>query len=85
MIMLIMMKEYQWIVTNPNLLGGKPAVRGTRISVALVLQCLAEGMTPEEIASDYPGFPAEAVPEVLRFAAKQTDKPIKADDPDVAA
>ena len=78
------MEKYQWIVVNPNLLGGKPTVKGTRISVALVLQCLAEGMSAEDIASDYPGFPAEAVPEVLKFASKQTDKPLPV-DPNVAA
>jgi uncharacterized protein (DUF433 family) len=78
------MAQFNWIVINPNLLGGKPAVRGTRISVALVLQCLAEGMTAAEIAADYPGFPAEAVPEVLHFASLQTDKPLSG-DPDVAA
>ncbi len=78
------MEVFQWIVINPNLLGGKPAVRGTRISVALVLQCLAEGMTAEDIKSDYPGFPPESVPEILRFASKQTDRPLP-EDPDVAA
>jgi uncharacterized protein (DUF433 family) len=78
------MDKYKWIVVNPNLLGGKPTVRGTRISVALVLQCLADGMSPEEIASDYPGFPPEAVPEVLKFAAQQMDRPLT-EDPNVAA
>lgn len=78
------MEQNKWVIINPKLLGGKPTVRGTRISVALVLQCLAEGMSAEDIASDYPGFPAEAVPDVLRFASKQTDRPISA-DPNVAA
>ncbi len=78
------MNEFKWIVINPNLLGGKPTVRGTRISVALVLQCLSEGMSAEDIANDYPGFPAEAVPEVLKFASNQTDKPLP-EDPNVAA
>jgi uncharacterized protein (DUF433 family) len=41
-------------------------------------------MSPEDIASDYPGFPSESVPEVLKFAAQQTDKPLT-EDPDVAA
>ena len=60
---------YQWVVRHPQLLGGRPAVRGTRISVAQVLECLSIGMTAQEIAEDYPGFPAQSVPEVLRFAA----------------
>ncbi len=80
-----MKQDYKWIVINSNLLGGKPTVRGTRISVALILQCLSEGMSPQEIANDYPGFPSESVPEILKFASKQTDKPLTEDQDDVAA
>ena len=47
---------YQWIVSHPNLLGGQPTVKGTRISVSQVLECLSIGMTSEEICEDYPGF-----------------------------
>ena len=60
---------YRWVVRHPQLLGGRPAVRGTRISVSQVLECLSIGMRAQEIAEDYPGFPAESVPEVLRFTA----------------
>ena len=60
---------YRWVVCHPDLLGGRPTVRGTRISVSQVLECLSIGMTAQEIANDYPGFPAESVPEVLRFAS----------------
>ena len=69
---------YKWIVHDPDLLGGKPAIKGVRISVALVLQCLAEGMSGDEIAEDYGNFPKECIPEGLRFAAEQTDNPLKA-------
>jgi len=62
---------YQWIVHHPDLLGGQPAVKGTRISVAQVLECLSIGMTPQEIAEDYPGFPPECLSEILKFAAEQ--------------
>ena len=59
---------YHWIVVDRDLLGGQPAIKGTRLSVAHILACLGEGMTGEDIALDYPGFPPESVPEVLRFA-----------------
>ena len=62
--------DYRWIVTDPDLLGGRPTVRGTRISVSLVLECLSIGMSAKDIAGDYPGFPEESVPEVLRFASR---------------
>jgi uncharacterized protein (DUF433 family) len=65
---------YQWIVADPDLLGGQPAVKDTRLSVSHILACLAEGMTGEEIARDYPGFPPESVAEVLRFAAEQLER-----------
>ena len=68
---------FKWIVFDPDLLGGKPAIKGTRLSVSLILGCLSEGMTPDEIAEDYPGFPKECVSEVLKFAAKETEKPVK--------
>lgn len=69
---------YKWIVYDPDLLGGKPAIKGMRMSVALVLESLAIGMTAEDLAEDYPGFPKECISEVLKFAARQTDVPLKA-------
>jgi uncharacterized protein (DUF433 family) len=64
-------KGYEWVVHDTDLLGGKPVIKDTRISVAQVLECLSIGMTPQEIADDYPGFPPESVSEVLKFAAHQ--------------
>ena len=65
------LKGYRWIVRDPDLLGGQPTVRDTRISVVQVLECLSIGMTAQDIADDYPGFDADSVPEVLKFAADQ--------------
>ena len=65
---------FQWIVSDPDLLGGQAAIKGTRLSVSHILACLAEGMTAEEIVRDYPGFPPESIPEVLRFAAEQLER-----------
>ncbi len=58
-------KNYQWIVLDTAMLGGKPAIRGTRLSASLILACLAEGMSAEEIEESYGPFPREAIPEVL--------------------
>jgi uncharacterized protein (DUF433 family) len=65
---------YRWIIVDRELLGGQPAIRGTRLSVAHVLACLAEGMSGTEIAIDYPGFPPESIPEVLRFASEELEQ-----------
>lgn len=68
------LKDYQWIVADPQLLGGKPAIRGSRLSVSLILECLANGMTVSEINEAFDNaFPPEALPEVLRLAAELTD------------
>ena len=61
----------KWIVSDHDTLAGQPRIRGTRLSVAFVLECLSQGMSPEEIAKDYPGFPAESVPAVFHFAAER--------------
>jgi len=71
-------KEYRWIVSDPDLLGGKLAVFGTRLSVSFLLACLAEGMTVDEILKTYGPFPTDAISEVIQLAAEQLDNPIAA-------
>jgi uncharacterized protein (DUF433 family) len=71
-------RDYRWIVTDPDLLGGKLVVRDTRLSVSFLLACLAEGMTPEEIRATYGCFPEEAFGEILRLAADQLEAPVNA-------
>jgi uncharacterized protein (DUF433 family) len=56
-------KDYQWIVADPQLLGGKLAVRGTRLSVAQILESLANGMSLDEIDSAFDhSFPHRPCP-----------------------
>jgi uncharacterized protein (DUF433 family) len=67
-------KDYQWIVADPQLLGGKLAIRGTRLSVSLILECLAAGVSLEETDEAFDrAFPHEASPEVLKVAAELTN------------
>ena len=64
-------KHYQWIVADPDLLGGKLAIRGTRLSVSLILECLANGMTLDDINEAFNiAFPSEALSEVLQVASE---------------
>jgi len=64
-------KDYQWIVADPRLLGGALAIRGTRLSVTLILECLANGMTVADINESLDNsFPPEALPEVLKVASE---------------
>jgi uncharacterized protein (DUF433 family) len=64
---------YRFLVTNPDRLGGKATIVGTRFSVSFILTCLAEGMSYEDVVREYSDFPRESIPEVLRFAAEVTD------------
>lgn len=68
-------KDFRWIVADPELLGGKLAVRGTRLSVSFILSCLAEKMSVDEIEETYGRFPHEAISEVMRIAAEMLDAP----------
>jgi uncharacterized protein (DUF433 family) len=45
-----------WIVADQEHLGGSPRVRGTRISVSLILESLAAGMTVPELVDAYPSL-----------------------------
>ena len=55
------MSDEKWIVSDKDHLGGKPRVQGTRISVAFLLECLASGMSVDEIVDAYPTLTGDAV------------------------
>jgi uncharacterized protein (DUF433 family) len=59
----------EWIVSVPEILDGKPIIRGTRISVEFVLELLATGATQSEILQRYPHVPAEGLAAALQYAA----------------
>lgn len=56
------------IVRDPNVLGGKPTVRGTRVAVDLILEKLAQGASPEAIVQDFPFLEQDDVRAALRYA-----------------
>ena len=62
--------KYQDIITiEPGKRGGKPCIRGMRITVYDVLECLASGMTYEEILEDFPYLTQADIFACLSFAA----------------
>ena len=64
--------DYHEIITiEPDKLGGKPCIRGLRISVSDVLDYLASGMTEAEILADFPDLRAEDLVAVRTFADSQ--------------
>ena len=61
-------KLLQRITSDPDIFGGKPAVRGLRISVELVLALLAQGRDVESILAEYPDLEVEDVRACLAYA-----------------
>ena len=58
------------ITYNPNILGGKPIIKGTRISVQFILELLGAGMSIDEILAEYPHLQREDILAALDYAAK---------------
>ena len=64
------MSDWRTLITSdPNKLGGKPCIRGLRISVADVLEYLASGMTIDEVLADFPDLTRADVLACLAYAA----------------
>lgn len=56
------------ITFNPNIFGGKPIVRGMRISVEMILDLLRQGATIDELLEDYPNLEADDIRACLAYA-----------------
>jgi uncharacterized protein (DUF433 family) len=57
------------ITFNPNVMGGRACIRGMRVTVALVLNLVANGMSAEEILEAYPYLEREDIQQALHYAA----------------
>ncbi len=66
------MKKY--IVSNPNILGGKPVIMGTRIPVDQILFLLKEGFTVEAINEEYPQLNIKIISATVEEAAQLLNK-----------
>ena len=64
-----MPQTFDRITQNPNLLAGRATIRGLRISVAHVVNLVANGMTPAEIIEDLPDLEEEDIRQALGYAA----------------
>jgi len=60
--------EFRWIETNPEICGGKPVIKGTRIPVKLILELLAKGWTIEDIKEEYE-LTEEQIREAIKYAS----------------
>lgn len=64
------------ITADPDVLGGKPCIRGLRFPVRDLLELLASGAEPDEIMTDYPYLEPEDIRAALAYAASQIGHPV---------
>ena len=65
------------ITFDPAVMGGRACIRGMRITVALVVNLVANGMSTEDIIREYPELEAEDVRESLKYASALANEEIR--------
>ena len=69
------MTDYsQYIVRDPQISGGEPVLKGTRVTLRTVLASLAEGDSVEDILRDFPSLKPEDVRAAIAFAAASAEE-----------
>ena len=63
------MDTFTRITQNPAIMGGKPCIRGTRITVGMIVAQIGAGLTIDQLLKDYPHLQRNDVLEALRYAA----------------
>jgi uncharacterized protein (DUF433 family) len=59
------------VTRNPQILSGKPIIRGTRVPVYLIVDFVTNGATPAQIVADYPDLTVEDVEAALAFSTQE--------------
>ena len=62
--------EFTNIVSDPDILNGKPCIKGTRISVQIILEWIASGASIDGIVKKYPHLSEKAVREAVMYASR---------------
>jgi len=70
-----MSEDYSnYIFSDPEIMVGKPCIKGTRITVETILEMLGSGMTPAEIITDFPNLDETKIRAALMYAATHLSK-----------
>jgi uncharacterized protein (DUF433 family) len=64
------MNNYNQIISDPNILGGKPIIKGTRISVEMILEFISSGASIDDIVKTYPHLSKESVSDAIKYATE---------------
>ena len=75
------MLGFERITFDSNIMGGRACIRGMRITVSLVVNLIASGMSVAEILQAYPYLEAEDINECLRYAAWLTEEAVYPTEP----
>ena len=62
------------ITFNPEVMGGKPCIRGLRVTVGTIVGLVASGKTVDEVLADYPYLEREDILEALSYAAWRAEE-----------
>ncbi|MCS6910076.1 MAG: DUF433 domain-containing protein [Anaerolineales bacterium] len=71
------MLGFNRITFDPQIMGGRACIRGTRVTVSLIVNLTANGMTIQDIVTAYPYLEPEDVREALRYAAWLAEETIQ--------
>lgn len=69
------------ITFDPDVMGGRACIRGMRVTVSLVLNLVANGLTEAEILADYPYLETEDIRQALAYAAWLADESVYTPEP----
>jgi uncharacterized protein (DUF433 family) len=68
------MNEFPRITQSPGVMGGKPCIRGMRVSVGMIVGQIGSGRSVDDLLADYPYLEREDILEALRYAAWRTQE-----------
>ena len=68
------MRQLDRITADPTVMGGKPCIRGQRVTVGTLIGLVASGKTTEQILALYPYLEAEDITQALRYAAWRAEE-----------
>ena len=68
------MQNLNRITFNPEVMGGKPCIRGMRVTVGAIVGLVASGKTVDEVLADYPYLKREDILEALSYAAWRAEE-----------
>ena len=75
------MTQFNRITFDPLMIGGRACIRGLRVTVSLILNLVANGMTATEIVKDYPYLEEDDVRQALQYGAWLADESIQILEP----